>query len=98
VLRSPGRDDVVERVEPLSGLVRVDVRQLAGQAVADDRKALASRGHELFLAFPRSGTANWPPPPLVLSDQAALRHPVHRFLPSIVILASECPERIPTGR
>ena len=39
---APGPDDVVERVDPLSGLVRVDVRQLGGQAVADDREALAS--------------------------------------------------------
>ena len=40
-----GADDVVEGLHPLPGLVRVDVRQLGGQAVADDGEALASGGH-----------------------------------------------------
>ena len=37
-------DDAVERLDPLQGLLGIDVRQLARQAVADDR-ALAFGGH-----------------------------------------------------
>ena len=37
-------DDAVERLDPLAGLLGVDVRKLARQAVADHR-ALAFRGH-----------------------------------------------------
>src|SRR6266516_1943294 len=33
-------DHGVQRLEPLSGLVGVDVRQLAGQAVGDDAESL----------------------------------------------------------
>ena len=43
--------DVVERLHPLPGLIRVDVGELGGQAVADDGEALASGGHGVFLAF-----------------------------------------------
>src|SRR5262249_53907752 len=38
-------DHRVERLDPFAGLFGVDVGQLAGQAVADDREALASGGH-----------------------------------------------------
>jgi hypothetical protein len=41
-----GPDDVVERLDPLPGLVRIDIRQLGGQSVADDGETLASGGHE----------------------------------------------------
>ena len=71
-----GPDDVVERVDPLSGLVGVGVRQLAGQAVADDRKALASRGHGLFLVFPRWQGRPGRLPPLVVFFRAAPRCPM----------------------
>src|SRR5262249_37394335 len=40
-----GPDHRVERLDPFTGLFGVYVRQLAGQAVADDREALASGGH-----------------------------------------------------
>ena len=40
-----GAHDVVERVDPFPGLVRVDVRELRREAVANDREALASSGH-----------------------------------------------------
>jgi hypothetical protein len=46
-----GPDDVIEGLHPLPGLFRVDVRELGWQPVADDGKALASGGHEYFLAF-----------------------------------------------
>ncbi len=38
-------DDVVEGLHPFPGLVRVDIRQLGGQSVADDGETLASGGH-----------------------------------------------------
>ena len=38
-------DDRVQGVDPLAGLGRVDVRQLARQAVTDDREALSSASH-----------------------------------------------------
>src|SRR5439155_6452173 len=41
---APLVDDAVEGLDPLGGLLRVDVGQLAGQAVADHR-ALAFGGH-----------------------------------------------------
>src|SRR5690606_25033788 len=34
-----GVDHLVQGLDPFGGLLRVDVRQLAGQAVADDRAA-----------------------------------------------------------
>ena len=40
-----GPDDVIEGLHPFPGLVRIDVRQLGGQSVADDGEALASGGH-----------------------------------------------------
>src|SRR6185437_9508138 len=46
-----GPDDIVERLDPLPGLIRVDVGELGRQAVADDGEALASGGHGVFLAF-----------------------------------------------
>ncbi len=60
-----GPHDVIEGLDPLSGLVRVDVGQLAGQAVADDGEALASGGHGVFLAF-RAGRASRPACVLVI--------------------------------
>src|SRR5207302_1979825 len=38
-------DDGVQRFQPLPGLVRVDVRQLGGKTVADDRETLSSGSH-----------------------------------------------------
>ncbi len=40
-----GPDDVIEGLHPFPGLVRIDIRQLGGQSVADDGEALASGGH-----------------------------------------------------
>ncbi len=42
---APGPDHAVERVHPLSGLVRVDVRELGGQPVADDGETLTTGSH-----------------------------------------------------
>src|ERR1022692_3503064 len=50
-----GPDYGVERLDPFSGLVLVDVGKLGGQAVADDREALASGCHGVFLAFRGGG-------------------------------------------
>jgi hypothetical protein len=41
-------DDTVKRLDPFAGFLRVDVRKLARQAVADYR-ALAFRGHRRSL-------------------------------------------------
>ena len=38
-------DNVIEGLQPLPGLVRIYVRELSGQSVADDGKALSSGGH-----------------------------------------------------
>ena len=46
-----GAGDGVERVDPLARLVRVDVRQLRGQPVADDGVTLTSGSHAPILAF-----------------------------------------------
>ena len=46
-----GARDGVERVDPLPRLIRVDVRQLRGQPVADDRVTLTSGSHAGSLAF-----------------------------------------------
>ncbi len=46
-----GARDRVERVDPLPRLIRVDVRQLRGQPVADDRVTLTSGSHAGSLAF-----------------------------------------------
>ncbi len=48
---APAADDAVEGLNPFPGLVRVDIRQLSGQTVADNGEALASGGHGVFLAF-----------------------------------------------
>ena len=42
-----GADHAVERLHPLTGLVRVDIGQLGGQPVTDDGVTLASGGHEV---------------------------------------------------
>ena len=46
-----GARNRVERVDPLPRLIRVDVRQLRGQPVADDRVTLTSGSHAGSLAF-----------------------------------------------
>ena len=68
-----GAHHAVERVDPVPGFVRVDVRQLRGQPVADDGETLASGSHGVFLAFAgraavgrhvRSVRGGWSPPGL----------------------------------
>src|SRR5215469_13883232 len=46
-----GASDRVEGVDPLPCLIRVDVRELRGQPVADDRVTLTSGSHGCSLAF-----------------------------------------------
>jgi hypothetical protein len=41
-----GPDDVIEGLHPLPGLIRIYVRELGGESVADDGKTLPSGGHE----------------------------------------------------
>ena len=50
-----GAHHAVERVDPVPGLVRVDVRQLRGQPVADDGETLASGSHGM--SSPSAGRA-----------------------------------------
>src|SRR6185437_14506864 len=49
-----GARDGVERVNPLPRLIRVDVRQLRGQPVADDRVTLTSGSHAAYPRLPHS--------------------------------------------
>ncbi len=42
---APRPGDGIERVDPLPGLIWIDVRQLGGQTVADNRETLASGSH-----------------------------------------------------
>src|SRR6266568_4966556 len=53
-----GARDGVERVDPLSRLIRVDVRQLRGQPVANNGVTLASGSHGV--ASPSAFGGCWP--------------------------------------
>src|SRR5580698_2153210 len=55
-----GPDNRVEGLDPFPGLVGVDIGQLGGQAVADDREALASGGHGVSSPSTVAGKSRFP--------------------------------------
>src|SRR5450755_3659885 len=88
-----GPDDRVKGLDPLPGLVLVNIRQLGGQAVADNREALASGGHGV--SSPSTGAGN-PAPELVVwrwQFTAGLRSQLSR-----PILLRDGRRRISTGQ
>ena len=89
-----GAHHAVEGIDPVPGLLRVDIRQLRGQPVADDRETLASGSHGL--SSPSGGRAAVRRHVRRAGRRVAARD-VHELSRPILVLVPRKRTRLPGG-
>ena len=81
-----GPDDRVERLDPLAGLVRIDVGQLGRQPVADDGESLTSGSHGVASPSAVSRAAGWPRPVSLVVSMCCPDQSSYELAPSASLL------------